>query len=106
MFFFAGETAVKFDIRDFSADSKGIHLSILSQDPTIVNIYYILITGNKAIYISEDKSVPISSGMSLELYRPWHQILDDGNEYSGKGQDSGAQSQPDKGLHDDLCRDG
>jgi hypothetical protein len=83
-FFYAGETPVRFDVRDFNADSKGIHLSILSQDPTIVDIYYMLITGNKAIYISEDKSVPISSGMSLELDRPWHQILDDGKEYSGR----------------------
>ena len=83
-FFYAGETPVRFDVRDFNADSNGIHLSILSQDPTIVDVYYMLITGNKAIYISEDKSVPISSGMSLELDRPWHQILDDGKEYSGR----------------------
>jgi len=85
-FFYAGETAVRFDVRDFNANSKGIHLSILSQDPTIVDIYYMLITANKAIYISEDKSVPISSGMSLELDRPWHQILDGGNEYSGRAK--------------------
>jgi hypothetical protein len=83
-FFYAGETPVRFDVRDFNADSNGIHLSILSQDPTIVDVYYMLIIGNKAIYISEDKSVPISSGMSLELDRPWHQILDDGKEYSGR----------------------
>jgi hypothetical protein len=83
-FFYAGETPVRFDVRDFNADSKGIHLSILSQDPTIVDIYYMLITGNKAVYISEDKSVPISSGMSLEIDRPWHQILDDRKEYSGR----------------------
>lgn len=83
-FFYAGETPVRFDVRDFNADSKGIHLSILSQDPTIVDIYYMLITGNKAIYISEDKSVPISSGAALELDRPWHQILIDGKDYSGR----------------------
>lgn len=83
-FFYAGETPVRFDVRDFNTDSRGIHLSILSQDPTIVDIYYMLITGDKAIYISEDKSVPISSGVSIELDRPWHQILDDGREYSGR----------------------
>ena len=69
-FFYAGETPVRFDVRDFNADSRGIHLSILSQDPTIVDIYYMLITGNKAIYISEDKSVPISTGVALELDGP------------------------------------
>jgi hypothetical protein len=83
-FFYAGETPVRFDVRDFNADSRGIHLSILSQDPTIVDIYYMLITGNKAIYISEDKSVPISTGVALELDRPWHQILVDGKDYSGR----------------------
>lgn len=83
-FFYAGETPVRFDVRDFNADSRGIHLSILSQDPTIVDIYYMLIAGNKAIYISEDVSVPISSGMALELDRPWHQILVDGKDYSGR----------------------
>jgi hypothetical protein len=83
-FFYAGQTPVRFDVRDFNADSKGIHLSILSQDPTIVDIYYMLITGNKAIYISEELSVPISSGVALQLDRPWHQILEDGREYSGR----------------------
>lgn len=83
-FFYAGETPVRFDVRDFNADSKGIHLSILSQDPTIVDIYYMLITGNKAIYISEDMSVPISTGVALELDRPWRQILVEGKDYSGR----------------------
>lgn len=82
-FFYAGQTPVRFDVRDFNADSNGIHLSILSADPTIVDIYYMLITGNKALYISKDESVSISSGMPLEIDRPWHQILKDGQEYSG-----------------------
>jgi hypothetical protein len=83
-FFYAGEVPVRFDVRDFNADSNGIQLSILSQDPTIVDIYYMLITGNKAVYISEDMSVPISSGVALQLDRPWHQILEDGKAYSGR----------------------
>ncbi|MGA9098587.1 MAG: hypothetical protein WB392_06605 [Methanotrichaceae archaeon] len=82
-FFYAGQTPVRFDVRDFNADSNGIHLSILSADPTIVDIYYMLITGNKALYISKDESVSIASGMPLEIDRPWHQILQDGQEYSG-----------------------
>ncbi|MFB3764724.1 MAG: hypothetical protein ACE14P_05685 [Methanotrichaceae archaeon] len=82
-FFNAGQTPVRFDVRDFNADSNGIHLSILSADPTIVNIYYMLITGNKALYISKDESVVISSGMPMEIDRPWNQILQDGQEYSG-----------------------
>jgi hypothetical protein len=83
-FFYAGLTPLRFDVRDFNADSNGIQLSILSQDPTIVDLYYMLITGNKAIYISRDLSVPISSGVSLQLDRPWHQILENGKAYSGR----------------------
>lgn len=83
-FFYAGQTPVRFDVRDFNADSNGIHLSILSADPTIVDIYYMLIKGNKAIYTSRDESVPIASGMSQEIDRPWHQILEDDQEYSGQ----------------------
>ena len=83
-FLYAGETPVRFDVRDFNADSNGIHLSILSQDPTIVDIYYMLITGNKAHYISKDESVPISSGVPIQLDSPWHQILVDGKDYSGR----------------------
>lgn len=83
-FFYAGQTPVRFDVRDFNADSKGIHLSILSADPTIVDIYYMLIVGNKALYISKDESVPISSGYPLEIDRPWHQILKDGQKYYGR----------------------
>jgi hypothetical protein len=82
-FFYAGETPVRFDVRDFNADSRGMHLSILSQDATLVDIYYMLITRNKAIYISKDESVPISSSMPSQLDRSWHQILEDGREYSG-----------------------
>jgi hypothetical protein len=83
-FFHAGEVPVRFDVRDFNADSNGIHLSILSQDPTIVDIYYMLISGNKTIYISRDLSVPISNGIPLQLDRPWHQILENGKAYSGR----------------------
>ena len=83
-FFYAGEVPVRFNVRDFNADSNGIHLSILSQDPTIVDIYYMLISGNKTIYVSRDLSVPISGGMPLQVDRPWHQILENGKEYSGR----------------------
>lgn len=83
-FFYAGQTPVRFDVRDFNADSNGIHLSILSADSTIVDIYYMLIEGNKAVYISKDDSVSIASGMPQEIDRPWRQILEDGREYSGQ----------------------
>jgi hypothetical protein len=82
-FFYGGETPVRFDVRDFNADSRGIHLSILSADPTIVDIYYMLITGDKALYITKDESVPIASNIPLEIDMPWHQILEEGREYSG-----------------------
>lgn len=85
-FFYGGPTPVRFDVRDFYADSKGMHLSISGRDPTIVDIYYMLITGNKALYVSHDKAVPISGGLAAptQIDYTWKQILEDNREYTGR----------------------
>ena len=41
-FFYGGVQPIRFDVRDFYADSRGMHLSISASDPTIVDIYYML----------------------------------------------------------------
>jgi len=85
-FYYGGITPIRFDVRDFIADSKGIQLSLASDDPTIVDIYYMLISGNKAIFINKDLAVPISGGMGapMQLTRPWKQVLEDGRQYAGR----------------------
>lgn len=85
-FFYGGQTPVRFDVRDFYADSRGMHLSIASRDPTIVDIYYMLISGNKALYVSRDKAVPISGGVAapVQIDYAWKQILDNNHEYTGR----------------------
>lgn len=85
-FFYGGVTPVRFDVRDFYADSKGVHLSISASDPTIVDIYYMLITGNKAVYVTRDEAVPIAGGFAtpVEKEYSWRQILEDNREYTGR----------------------
>lgn len=85
-FYYGGITPIRFDVRDFVADSRGIQLSLASDDPTIVDIYYMLISGDKAIFINEDQAVPIAGGMGgpVQLTRPWKQILENGRQYAGR----------------------
>lgn len=85
-FYYGGPTPVRFDVRDFYADSRGMHLSISGRDPTIVDIYYILISGNKALYVSRDKAVPISGGLAAptQIDYSWKQILENNREYTGR----------------------
>ncbi len=85
-FFYGGNTPIRFDVRDFYADSKGMHLSISASDPTIVDIYYMLITGNKAIYVTRDEAVAIAGGYSTPVEKDyaWRQILRDNQEYTGR----------------------
>jgi hypothetical protein len=63
-----------------------MHLSIASRDPTIVDIYYMLISGDKALYVSRDRAVPISGGMAapVQIDYAWKQILDNNQEYTGR----------------------
>ncbi len=85
-FYYGGPTPVRFDVRDFYADSKGMHLSISGRDPTIVDIYYMLLSGNKALYVSRDKAVPISGGLAAptQIDYAWKQILENNREYTGR----------------------
>lgn len=85
-FLYGGQTPIRFDVRDFYADSKGMHLSILADDPTMVDIYYMLIFGNKAIYISKDQAVPVAGGLAapLQVNHAWPLVLENGKEYTGR----------------------
>jgi hypothetical protein len=85
-FFYGGPTPVRFDVRDFYADSKGMHLSISGRDPTIVDIYYMLISGDKALYVSRDRAVPISGGVAAptQIDYAWKQILENNKKYTGR----------------------
>jgi len=85
-FFYGGRIPLRFDVRDFYADSKGMHLSISATDPTIVDIYYILASGDKAIYVSRAGAVPISGGFAtpVKIDYTWKQILENDKEYLGR----------------------
>ncbi len=85
-FFYGGPTPIRFDVRDFYADSRGMRLSISGRDPTIVDIYYMLISGNKALYVSRDKAVPITGGLAAptQIDYAWKQILMNNREYTGR----------------------
>ncbi|VVB69218.1 Uncharacterised protein [uncultured archaeon] len=85
-FFYGGIEPVRFDVRDFRADSRGMHLSISASDPTIVDIYYMLITGNQAVYVTTDQAVPITGSFAAPIQKDyaWRQILEDGQEYTGR----------------------
>ncbi len=85
-FYYGGRVPVRFDVRDFLADSRGIHLTIYSDDPTIVDIDYMLISGDKALYVSREKGVSIGGGRysALQLDWEWKQLLDSGEDYFGR----------------------
>jgi hypothetical protein len=63
-----------------------MHLSISAIDPTIVDIYYILVSGDRAIYVSRERAVPISGGFAapVKIDYPWKQILENDKEYIGR----------------------
>jgi hypothetical protein len=85
-FYYGGITPLRFDVRDFYADSKGMHLSVSASDPTIVDIYYMLISGDKALFVTRDQAVPISGGFAtpVQINYAWKQILENDKEYSGR----------------------
>jgi hypothetical protein len=83
-FYYGGQVPVRFDVRDFNADSRGIRMSISSSDPTIVDIYYMLISGERALYLYKDEAVQIPASPSLQIDQPWRQVLENGREYSGR----------------------
>jgi len=85
-FFYGGVEPIRFDVRDFRADSRGMHLSISSNDPTIVDIYYMLISGKKAVYVTREEAIPITGSFASPVQKDyvWKQILEDGKEYAGR----------------------
>ena len=77
---------VRFDVRDFRADSRGIHLAISASDPVVADIYYMLIQGNKAVYVTREQSIPITGSIALPIQKDyaWKPILENGREYAGR----------------------
>lgn len=87
-FYHGGEVPVRFDVRDFLADSSGIHMVIYAADPAIVDIYYMLISGNRAVYVYRDRSVKIAGGRGVPtlLEWKWPVLLNAGERYAGRAK--------------------
>jgi hypothetical protein len=85
-FFYGGVEPVRFDVRDFRADSRGMHLAISARDLTVVDIYYMLIYGNKAVYVTREQAIPIAGSGAMPITKDyaWKQILENGREYTGR----------------------
>jgi hypothetical protein len=85
-FFYGGIQPLRFNVRDFYADSRGMHLSMSTSDPTIVDIYYMLIEGNKAVYVTNEKAVSIAGSYAATVQKDyeWKQILETNKEYTGR----------------------
>ena len=85
-FYYGGVEPVRFDVRDFRADSRGLHLAISARDPTIVDIYFMLIQGDRALYVTRERAVPISGIMSMAIQKDyeWKPILKNGRTYEGR----------------------
>ena len=85
-FYYGGVEPVRFDVRDFRADSRGLHLAISARDPTIVDIYYMLVQGDRALYVTRERAVPISGIMSMSIQKDyeWKPILNNGQTYEGR----------------------
>ena len=85
-FYYGGVEPVRFDVRDFRADSRGLHMAISARDPTIVDIYYMLVEGDRAIYVTRERAVPISGvqAMAIQKDYQWKPILENGRTYEGR----------------------
>ncbi len=85
-FYYGGVVPIRFDVRDFRADSRGMHLAISASDPTVVDIYYMLLDGNQAVYITREQAVTIAGSYSAPIIRDyaWKQILENGRQYTGR----------------------
>ena len=82
-FHHGGRVPVKFDVRDYQADSSGVHLLIYSPDLAIVDIYHMLIKDGKALYVARESPVSISDGIR-NIDFDWKQLLVRGEQYSGR----------------------
>ncbi|MCX6672283.1 MAG: hypothetical protein NTY37_00690 [Methanothrix sp.] len=85
-FFYGGVEPIRFDVRDFRADSRGMHLAFSAGDPTVVDIYYMLIDGNRAVYVTREQVIPIAGSNAMPIIKDyaWKQILENGREYAGR----------------------
>lgn len=85
-FYYGGVEPIRFDVRDFRADSRGMHLAISASDSAVVDIYYMLLEGGKAVYITREQSVPIAGSYSTPIAKDyaWKQILEKGHSYEGR----------------------
>jgi len=85
-FYYGGVEPIRFDVRDFRADSRGMHLAISSSDSTIVDIYYMLLQGGKAIYVTREQGVAIAGSYASLIVKDyaWKQILQKGQDYEGR----------------------
>ncbi len=85
-FYYGGVEPVRFDVRDFRADSRGLHMAISARDPTIVDIYYMLVEGDRALYVTRERAVPISGILSMAIQKDydWKPILENGKTYEGR----------------------
>jgi len=85
-FYYGGRVDIRFDVRDAHADYRGMTLLVYSEDLAVVDIYYTLVKGDKAVYISKKESVPIagSYGSPSDLSIEWKQLLENGREYKGR----------------------
>jgi hypothetical protein len=52
----------------------------------MVDAYYMLISGNKAVYVSKDHAMPVAGGRAapLQVDHAWPQVLENGKEYIGR----------------------
>jgi len=85
-FYYGGRVAIRFDVRDVHADHRGMTLLIYSEDMAVVDIYYMLVKDGRAMYVSKRGSVPIAGSFRspMDLSLEWKQILDKGEEYTGR----------------------
>jgi hypothetical protein len=85
-FFYGSVQPIRFDVRDFYADSRGMHLSISASDLTVVDIYYMLILGSKAVYVAKEQTVPIAGNLATSIQKDyaWKQILENNRDYTGR----------------------
>jgi MYXO-CTERM domain-containing protein len=63
-----------------------MHLAISASDSTVVDIYYMLLEGGKAVYITKEQAVPIAGSYSTPIAKDyaWKQILQKGHIYEGR----------------------
>jgi hypothetical protein len=85
-FYYGGVDPIRFDVRDFRADSRGMHLAISARDSTVVDIYYMLLQGGKAVYVTREQAVPIAGSYATPIAKDyaWKQILQKGLNYEGR----------------------